>query len=290
MKDLAGKTAVITGAASGMGKAFAERFAKAGMNIVLSDVEEPALDAAVADVAAITSQQGTEAMGVVTNVGDEAAVADLAARSIDRFGQVNVVCNNAGVAGSGIVDGPGAISTADWKWVIDVNLWGVIHGHQSFLPHLLEHGDGHIINTASVAGHYPGHSAYSASKWAVVGITEGLYNELKARGSTVGVSCLCPGWVNTKIADSTRNRPEWAAPDALAEPSPEAEARFAFIRDQLASGKSPAEVSDMVHDAVINESFWIFTDMQMIAGLRGRYDAVLGNENPPDVTGLLGGD
>ena len=280
VRELAGKTAVITGAASGMGLAFAQRFAAAGMNVVLADIEAPRLDEAVAGVAQITAGHGTEAVGIVTDVSDEQSVADLAARSIDRFGRVNVVCNNAGVAGAGLLDGPGHIATSDWRWVLEVNLWGVIHGHQAFLPHLLDHGDGHIVNTASMAGHAPGHSAYTASKWAVVGITEGLYLQLRATGSTVGVSCLCPGWVDTAIAESTRNRPEWAAPDALAEPSPAAEARFAYIRDQLASGRAPAEVAELVHDAVVSDSFWIFTDLAMVAGLSARFDAVLGNRNP----------
>ncbi len=287
MENLEGKTAVVTGAASGMGRAFATRFAQAGMNVVLSDVEEPVLDEAVAEVQAVADQHGRHAVGIVTDVSDEQEVADLAARSIDRFDQVNVVCNNAGVAGAGLVDGPGNILTKDWKWVLDVNLWGVIHGHQAFLPHLLEHGDGHIVNTASMAGHFPGHSAYTASKWAVVGITEGLFTQLKTIGSTVGASCLCPGWVNTNIAESARNRPEWAAPDALHEPSAAAEARFAMIRDQLASGRSPAEVADLVHDAVVNDSFWIFTDLTMVAALQSRYDAVLGNRNPDWQAGFI---
>jgi NAD(P)-dependent dehydrogenase (short-subunit alcohol dehydrogenase family) len=257
------------------------------MNVVLCDIEGPALDEAEAAIAAVAVEHGGEAIAIVTDVADEAAVTELAARSIERFGQVNVVCNNAGVAGSGLLDGPGAMSTRDWKWVLDVNLWGVIHGHQAFLPHLLEHGDGHIVNTASMAGHFPGHSAYSASKWAVVGITEGLYGQLKTIGSTVGVSCLCPGWVDTKIADSIRNRPEWAAPAALAEPSPQADARFAYVRDQLASGRSPAEVAELVHDAIVNDSFWIFTDLQMVANLEDRFNAMLENRNPDWTTNFL---
>jgi len=290
VKELKGKTAVVTGAASGLGRSFAKRFAQAGMNVVLSDVEAPPLDEAVAEVAALTADHGAEAVGQITDVSDEQAVADLASESIAQFGQVNVLCNNAGVAGSGITEGPGAISTKDWKWVLDVNLWGVIHGHQAFLPHLLDHGDGHIVNTASMAGHLPGHSAYSASKWAVVAITEGLFRQLKTTESTVGVSCLCPGWVNTKIAESSRNRPEWAAPDSLEEPSAEAEARFEFIRDLLASGRSPDDVAELVHDAIVNDQFWIFTDMSMVSMLSGRFEAVLEARNPEWGNPLLGGD
>jgi len=270
-----------------MGRAFAERFARAGMNVVLADIEGPVLDEATAAVNVLAAEHGAAAIGLQTNVADEAAVTALAEQSIERFGQVHVVCNNAGVAGSGLLDGPGKMSIKDWKWVLDVNLWGVIYGHQAFLPHLLEHGDGHIVNTASMAGHFPGHSAYSASKWAVVGITEGLFQQLQTVGSTVGVSCLCPGWVNTNIADSDRNRPEWAAPNALAEPSPQSEARFAFVRDQLASGRSPAEVAEQVHDAILDGSLWIFTDLAMVASLEDRFQAVLGNRNP-EVQTLMG--
>lgn len=290
MEHLKGKTAVVTGAASGLGFSFAKRFAQAGMNVVLSDIEAPPLEQARASVAEIASEHDTEAIAHVTDVADEQAVAGLASESIARFGQVNVLCNNAGVAGSGLTEGPGAINAKEWKWVLDVNLWGVIHGHQAFLPHLLEHGDGHIVNTASMAGHLPGHNAYSASKWAVVAITEGLFNQLKTTGSTVGISCLCPGWVDTKIADSSRNRPEWAAPDALNEPSPESEVRYDFIRDLLASGKKPDDVAELVHDAIVNDKFWIFTDMSMVASLSGRFESVLENKNPDWGNPLLGGD
>jgi NAD(P)-dependent dehydrogenase (short-subunit alcohol dehydrogenase family) len=283
MEQLESKTAVVTGAASGMGRAFALRFARAGMNVVLSDVEGPALDQAVAEVAAT----GAEAMGMVTDVADSAAVQQLAAQAIDRFGRVNLVCNNAGVAGSGITAGAGDLALNDWRWVMGVNFWGVVHGHEAFLPHLLSHGDGHIVNTASMAGHFPGHSAYSASKWAVVAITEGLYQQLRSTGSTVGVSCLCPGWVNTAIADSARNRPEWAAPDALEDPSPEAEHRFALVREHLAAGRPPEEVADLVHDAVVGDRFWIFTDLAMVAGLQSRFAAVLEDRNPDLLPGLL---
>lgn len=290
MEELEGRTAVITGAASGLGLAFAKRFATAGMNIVLADVEEPALAGAVAEVGALVAERGNEAIGVLTDVSDEAAVQSLAEQAIARFERVNVVCNNAGVAGNGLVSGPGKISTADWKWVLDVNLWGVIHGHQAFLPHLLDHGDGHIVNTASMAGHFPGHSAYSASKWAVVGISEGLFNQLRAIGSPVGVSCLCPGWINTRIGESDRNRPEWAAPDALNEPSAEAEERYALILEELAAGKSPDFVADLVHDAVVGGSFWIFTHSEMVASLKERFDAILEDRNPHWQPGLLDRD
>jgi NAD(P)-dependent dehydrogenase (short-subunit alcohol dehydrogenase family) len=275
MRELRGKTAVVTGAASGMGRAFAERFAAAGMNVVLADVEGPRLEEAEAAVRAA----GVEALGVLTDVSDPDAVDRLRDEAVARFGRVNVLCNNAGVGGA--MTGDGAIHLADWQWVMGVNLWGVVHGHRSFLPHLVEHGDGHIVNTASMAGHFPGHSAYSASKWAVVAITEGLHHQLRAEGSTVGVSCLCPGWVDTAIDTSVRNRPEWAAPAGLAEPTERASLLQELVRDQLRSGLPPASVAELVHDAVLAGRFWIFTHPEMVAALEPRYGAVLAGEDPP---------
>ncbi len=276
MESLSGKTAVVTGAGSGMGRAFAERFARAGMNVVLADVEAPKLDEAVAALEAT----GAAAIGVVTDVTDGAAVDRLRDAAIERFGRVHVLCNNAGVAGNG-PSGGNFVNEAEWRWVLEVNLWGVVHGHRAFLPHLVEHGDGHIVNTASMAGHFPGHSAYSASKWAVVGITEGLFHDPRLKAAGVGVSCLCPGWVNTAIMDSARNRPEWAAPALGVEATPMEEMMAAFVRDQIRSGMEPAAVADLVHDAILANRLWVFTDMQMVQALEGRYAAVLAAQNPP---------
>jgi NAD(P)-dependent dehydrogenase (short-subunit alcohol dehydrogenase family) len=273
MESLSGKTAVVTGAASGMGRSFALRFAKAGMNVALGDVDEGGLAAVAEEV----RSAGANAITVRTDVGKEADVQMLFDQSIGAFGRVNVLCNNAGVAGKFT---GGMVETADWHWVMDVNFWGVVHGHKVFLPHLMEHGDGHIVNTASMAGHFPAHSAYGASKWAVVGITEGLFHMLAEMRSTVGVSCLCPGWVNTNIADSVLRRPEEVAPGAHLEVEPMTQARVDMVREFIRNGLSPDVVADLVHDAVLQRQFWILTHPDMVARLPARYESILTGTNP----------
>ncbi len=284
MDITAGQTAVVTGGASGIGAALAGRFAARDLNVVVADVQEGALADAVDELGRLGSG---EIIGVVTDVTDADAVQRLADRTIEAFGAVHVVCNNAGVAGSPDVRA-GEVHLPTWRWVIEVNLMGVVHGHAAFLPLLREQDDGHVVNTASIAGHFPGHSAYSASKWAVVGITEGLFHELAGAGSAVGVSCLCPGWVRTQIIESHRNRPEWAAPVGIHEPDPQIEAVRAFVRDQLQHGADPEHVADLVLAAIEERRLWVFTDAEMVASLSPRFDAVLGHRNPPVATGLFG--
>jgi len=278
MRDLSGKTAVITGAASGMGRAFANRFAKAGMNIVMSDIEEPRLDEAVEEVSA----HGTGVIGQITDVSESASMDELGERAFAEFDSVHVVCNNAGVGGGRT--GSDYVVETDWRWVIDVNLWGVIHGHRVFMPHLLERGEGHVVNTASILGHLPSHSAYVAAKWGVVGITLGLYNEMIAMDTGIGVSCLCPGWVATDLMNSERNRPESTMPSALVEPTAEQEAAFAAVRESVQAGMPAPEVAELVHDAVVNEKFWIFTDMNMVAALQDKHDSITENRNPAPIS------
>jgi len=202
MQELRGKVAVITGAASGMGRAFADRFAAEGMKVVLADIEEDALARAVDELRAT----GAEVTALRTDVANLVDVEALRDHALDAFGGVHVVCNNAGVAGGAIIDAPIEL----WRWVVGVNLWGVIHGCQVFLPLLLEQDEGHIVNTASLAGlaALPGLGIYSTTKFAVVGLSESLYHDLAARGSQVGVSVLCPGFVQTRIHVSHRNMPD----------------------------------------------------------------------------------
>lgn len=280
MQDLSGKTAVITGAASGIGRAMANRFATAGMNIVMSDIEAPRLKEALAEVAA----HGTQVIGEITDVADGAAVDALAARAFNEMGAVHVLCNNAGVGGTS--SGGEFISTGAWEWVLGVNLWGVIHGHRAFVPRMIEQGEGHVVNTSSMLGLFPMHTAYAASKWAVVGITQGLYNDMVNQRTGIGVSCLCPGFVRTAIGTSDRNRPESAAPPALSEPSAEEEIGVAFMQAMVDAGMEPTEIAERVHEAVLENRFWIFSDPEMVTGLADQHASIMENRNP--AVGRLG--
>ncbi|MGY3483014.1 NAD(P)-dependent dehydrogenase (short-subunit alcohol dehydrogenase family) [Bradyrhizobium sp. USDA 4011] len=206
MRELAGKAAFVTGAASGIGLAMATAFAREGMKVMLADIETGALDKAV-DALRVG---GADVHGVVCDVADPSSVDRAAEASFRAFGNVHVICNNAGVAGGGGID---QISVDDWRWVIDVNLMGVVHGIRSFLPHIRAHGEGgHIVNTASMAGMNAGLgvSPYSATKFAVVSLSEGLSAQLAPFG--IGVSVLCPSYVRTRIGESGRNRPEHYGP------------------------------------------------------------------------------
>src|SRR5947209_6624114 len=202
MRDFAGKAAFITGGASGIGLALTRGLVQAGCRVMLADIEESALADAVESLNAI----GPEIRGVVCDVADPAAVDHAAGQAISAFGKVHILCNNAGVAGGSGIDN---ISLDNWRWVLDVNLMGVMHGVQALLPHMRAHGEGgHIVNTASMAGVLSGglgFSPYVASKFAVVGMSEGLATELKPHG--IGVTVLCPGFVRTRIAEAGRNRP-----------------------------------------------------------------------------------
>src|SRR6187200_3263330 len=201
MKLEAGKVAVVAGAGSGIGLALAERFARGGLDVVLADVEEGALANAADRIKAL----GVRTLPVLTDVSDPVAVEALAGAAVERFGSVHVVCNNAGV-GSGADPWFGPLSA--WEWVLGVNLWGVIHGIRAFLPILISQGEGHIVNTASIAGLNSGSGPmYAASKHAVVALSEELFKTTKMVGLPVGVSVLCPGWVRTAIMAADRNWP-----------------------------------------------------------------------------------
>jgi NAD(P)-dependent dehydrogenase (short-subunit alcohol dehydrogenase family) len=199
MRELAGKTAFVTGGASGIGLALGRAFAQAGMKVMLADIEADALAGAVKNL----ENAGPGVRGVICDVADPSSVERAAKASYEAFGNVHVVCNNAGVAAGGGIDN---ISLDNWRWVLDVNLMGVLHGIRSFLPHIRGHGEGgHFVNTASMAGMESGlgFSPYGASKFAVVGMSEGLAAQLRPHG--IGVSVLCPSFVRTRIGESGRN-------------------------------------------------------------------------------------
>lgn len=254
--EVTGRVAVVTGAASGMGRSMADTFAGAGMKVVLADIEQAALDLAVSEIAAT----GAEAIGVVTDVSDLDQVQALADATIDAFGAVHVLCNNAGVG----LEGPiGSMTHADWKWIIDIDLWGPIHGVNIFLPLIEEQGEGHINATASMAGLYAGASlgAYNVAKHGVVALMASLERDLRYQGSNVRASVLCPGPINTNIVHSERNRD--AAGAAQHVRTEQGDKFWDFLTRTLAEGMDPAEVGPMVLDAVLNERFWILTHPEM---------------------------
>jgi NAD(P)-dependent dehydrogenase (short-subunit alcohol dehydrogenase family) len=272
MELTTGKVAVVTGAAGGIGLALAHRFATSGLDIVLADVDADALATAAASI----REKGVEAVEVVCDVSDESSVGALATATIERFGAVHLVCNNAGVA-STAEPWFGPVST--WKWVLGVNLWGVVHGVRAFLPHLIASGEGHIVNTASIAGLYPGFGAsYDASKHAVVALTEDLYREMQTTGQSVGVSVLCPGWVRTGIMDADRN---WPADLGQAPPSnPGTEIVSKYVRRAIDEGTTPAAVADEVASAVTEGRFWVFPDPEFVELAIQRWHEIADRQNP----------
>ena len=282
MRDLDGKLAVITGGASGMGLAFAHRFATAGMKVVLGDIEVPALDAAVTGLRDV----GADVLGVRCDVSDAASVHALASATDETFGAAHVICLNAGVAGSGDLHEQ---SLADWEWILGVNLMGVVHGLDAFLPGLIERDEGHVVVTSSVAGHtaYPGLGIYSATKHAAAVIAETLYNELASSGSRVGATALCPGFVDTGIFHSGRNRPEHLI-DTLAEPEADEDraAREAFLEMIASEALKPDAVADLVHDAILDGTFWVFTDDRHVENIINRHAEIAGRRNPTEARAI----
>jgi NAD(P)-dependent dehydrogenase (short-subunit alcohol dehydrogenase family) len=282
MQELSGKVAVVTGGASGIGLAMGRAFAAEGMKVVLADIEAEALEKAIADL-----PEGTESEAVVCDVSRSEHVEGLRDAALDRFGAVHVVCNNAGVSQGGPV---WEASKEDWEWVLGVNLWGVINGVHAFTPLLIEQGEGHIVNTASMAGlvSAPWMGVYNVTKHGVVTLSETLNADLQLAGvQGVGVSVLCPGWVRTRIHEAGRNRPD---DGGLTEPADEGMREF--IATVIAQGLDPSEVAAMVVDAVKTDRFYILTHHEWMSFVGDRVQRIVSGENPvvPMLPGPSGED
>lgn len=277
MKDFAGRVAVVTGAASGFGREFARIGAQLGMKLALADIQADALAATVDELRA----QGAQAFGETVDVSRAADVERLAQRTLDAYGAVHLVFNNAGVAAGGLV---WEQTVKDWEWVLGVNLWGVIHGVRTFVPIMLAQGDEcHVVNTASVAGLLSPQlmGVYNVSKHGVVTLTETLYQDLRVTGARIGVSLLCPAFVPTGIAQSHRNRP----PSMRDEAAPTA----SMIAAQKASEKavssgriSAGEVAQMTFDAIRENRFYVITHPRILASVELRLQDVIAQRNPSD--------
>ena len=269
MRELAGRTAFVTGGASGIGFALGAAFAQAGMKVMLADIETDALAEAVKSL----HDFGPNVRGVACDVADPVSVDRAAKASYQAFGNVHVVCNNAGVAAAGGIDN---ISLDNWRWVLDVNLMGVLHGIRTLLPHIRAHGEGgHIVNTASMAGMNSGlgFSPYVASKFAVVGMSEGLATQLKPFG--IGVTVLCPGFVRTRIGESGRNRPERYGATQTPDPASPAGLLLAQIAERLQAGLDPSDVAARVLAAIREDELYVFTHPEMRAELEDRFAAIM---------------
>jgi NAD(P)-dependent dehydrogenase (short-subunit alcohol dehydrogenase family) len=268
MRELAGKTAFVSGGASGIGFALGRAFAEAGMKVMLADIETDALAAAVKSL----RKFGPDVRGVTCDVADPVSVERAAKASYEAFGNVHVVCNNAGVAGGGGIDN---ISIDTWRWVLDVNLMGVVHGIHTFLPHIRAHGEGsHIVNTASMAGLQSGlgFSPYATSKFAVVAMSEGLAIQLQPLG--IGVTVLCPGYVRTRISESGRNRPARYGPTQTPDPAGSTGALAARIAELVQSGLDPSDVAAQVLTAIREEELYVFTHPEMGGEVKERFATI----------------
>ena len=271
MKDLQGKAAAVTGAASGLGRAMALAFAAEGMHVALADVDEKGLAQTVEGLRSFK----VRSLSMRVDVSKAAEVEAFAQRAAGELNGIQLVCNNAGVALTGAV---WENSELDWEWLLGVNLRGVVNGVRAFAPRLIAQDAGHIVNTASVAGLIspPGMRAYAVSNHAVVALSEALHHDLRERGSRVGVSVLCPAYVPTGIAESVRNRPAELGSSRKTE-------KDAMLRQAVASGRQSAEdIARAVVSAVKADRFYILTHPAIKGAIRARMEDILGERVPRD--------
>lgn len=280
MDEFDGKVAVITGGASGIGLAMARRFGAEGMKLVIADIQQDALDRAVV----LLNGEGIETVGVRADVSDRAQVETIADVALDTHGAVHLAVNNAGVGVGGLT---WELSEADWRWVIDVDLWGVIHGVGVFTPLIIEAGGGHVVNTASMAGltSTPFMSPYNVAKHGVVTLSETMFHELAMAAPSVGITVVCPGWVQTGINRSERNRPtDGTHAVATGGDADVADASAGVISSMIdnliADGLSPATVADQIFDAVVANRFYVLTHPEWAGMVRKNTEIMLGGGNP----------
>jgi len=278
MQDFAGKVAVITGAASGIGKALTEKCIAEGMHVVMADIEEAALEQAASELQATTNNQ---VLPIVANVAIETELRKVRDETVENLGGVHLLFNNAGVGGGG---NSWNATQKDWDWVFGVNLWSVIYGLRVFVPQMIEQNTPcHIVNTASIAGIIGGstNALYSVTKHGVVALTENLSVDLKAESTKIGCSVLCPGFVNTNIINSGRNRPADLANDEEPRPlTPEDQQRMAAFQEILRQGMQPSQTADIVFDAIRGNRLYILTHDQFDEMIRVRAENMINGTNP----------
>jgi len=282
MEEFAGKTAVVTGAGSGMGRAFALRWAAEGMNVVIGDIQQDALDATAAEI----KGHGVPVAAVRTDVSKLADIEALADAAEAAFGPVHLVNNNAGV--EGYLDGPIWEATArDWDWTVGVNFWSVVYGVRTFVPRMLAHGqEAHVVNTCSMTSVVQAANMYGITKHAVIALSEVLWNDLRKAGANIGVTALCPGTIATNLFHGSRNRPA-----ALTNESGAMSTSGASIRETmhatLSKGMPPSEVAELLVTAVRENKQYLLTDHEWDSRIIARHEAILAGAVGPASTGAL---
>lgn len=280
MKEFKGKVAVITGAASGIGLALTKKCLAEGMNVVMADIEQAALESAAESLA---KEGNNNILPVQVDVSIEAEIEKLKNQAIETFGAVHLLFNNAGVGGGG---NSWMATKKDWDWVLGVNLWSVIYGLKTFIPQMLEQDtECHIVNTASVAGLLGGttNAAYSVTKHGVVALTENCKVDLTAENAKIGISVLCPGFVNTNIHDSGRNRPGHLANENVEPVTPEVQARLDMFKQILAQGMQPDQIADIVFEAIRNDQLYIMSHDAFKPMVMERAQNITTGTNPSEV-------